>query len=230
MDFIFILMPIVFAVGVVLAIYGHKREQERRAAMGGWAQTRGLFFEADKVRGFDKQYREFDCLRKGSNRYAFNIMAGEIEGLEAKFFDYHYETRSSDSKGNRRTTHHHFSAVILLSPFPLQPLVIRPEHIFDKLTAAFGWDDIDFESAEFSRRYHVKSPDKRWAYDVIHAPVMEMLLQVKGYHFACDGRSMICHGSARRFELAEFEQAFRLASGILQGIPHHARERVAGHA
>ncbi len=107
--------------------------------------------------------------------------------------------------------------------------MIRPEHLFHKLSAAFGWDDIDFESAEFSRRYYVKSPDKRWAYDVIHARVMEMLLRVKGYHFECDSRSMICHGSAGRFELGEFEQAFRLAAGILRGIPDHARERVLQH-
>lgn len=40
----------------------------------------------------------------------------------------------------------------------------------------FGFDDIDFESVEFSRKFFVKSPDKRFAYDVIHPAMMEFLL------------------------------------------------------
>ncbi|MCZ6810529.1 MAG: hypothetical protein O7D97_00875, partial [Planctomycetota bacterium] len=55
-------------------------------------------------------------------------------------------------------------------------LLIRREGMFDKLAGAFGFDDIDFESAEFSKRFYVKSPDKRFAYDVIHPRMMEFLL------------------------------------------------------
>jgi hypothetical protein len=41
----------------------------------------------------------------------------------------------------------------------------------------FGFDDIDFESSEFSSRFIVKSADKRFAYDVIHPRMMEFLLE-----------------------------------------------------
>jgi hypothetical protein len=58
----------------------------------------------------------------------------------------------------------------------LPTLFIRREGIFDALSRAFGFDDIDFESVEFSKRFYVKSSDKRFAYDVIHPPVMEYLL------------------------------------------------------
>ena len=40
----------------------------------------------------------------------------------------------------------------------------------------FGFDDIDFESDEFSREFCVKAADRRWAFDVIHQATMEFLL------------------------------------------------------
>jgi hypothetical protein len=145
-------------------------------------------------------------------------------------FDYHYETHSTDSKGRRQTHHHRFCAAIVVSDFRLKEMTIRPEGIFDKMKAAFGWDDIDFESAEFSRSYYVSCPDKRWAYDVIHGEVMEMLLRERGYSLESDGRYILCLGNGRRFELAEFERAFQLVAGFLKLMPDHAKERANYHA
>ena len=98
------------------------------------------------------------------------------------------------------------------------------------MKAAFGWDDIDFESAEFSRKYFVKCEDKRWAYDVLHGRVMELLLRVQGYSFEGDGRMIMVRAGEKRFSLAEFERAFQLVATILKEIPDHAKERAAYHA
>jgi len=108
-------------------------------------------------------------------------------------FDYHYETHSTDSKGHRRTNHHHFSAVILASALPLKPLFIRAEGFFDKLTEFVGFDDIDFESAEFSRKFYVKAKDRRWAYDVIHARTMEFLLSMPRFTIQFDRNNVIAN-------------------------------------
>ena len=62
-------------------------------------------------------------------------------------------------------------------PFRNVPdLLIRPEGFFDKVAGAFGFDDIDFESEEFSRAFFVKSSDKRFAYDVLHPRMLELLM------------------------------------------------------
>jgi hypothetical protein len=42
-----------------------------------------------------------------------------------------------------------------------------------------GFDDIDFESEEFSRAFYVTSDNKKFAYDVIHQKMMEYLLANK---------------------------------------------------
>jgi hypothetical protein len=54
--------------------------------------------------------------------------------------------------------------------------VICREGFWSKVAQAFGYDDIDFESAEFSRRFCVRSRDKKFAYDFCHARMMEFLL------------------------------------------------------
>jgi hypothetical protein len=40
-----------------------------------------------------------------------------------------------------------------------------------------GYDDIDFESHEFSRAFCVRSSDRKFAYDVCNARMMEFLLE-----------------------------------------------------
>ena len=55
-------------------------------------------------------------------------------------------------------------------------LTIGPEGFFSKIAQAVGYDDIDFESHEFSRQFCVRSRDKKFAYDVCHARMIEYLM------------------------------------------------------
>jgi hypothetical protein len=229
MELFIVIIPfaITIVIGLVIwsVIQGHKKAKARQAAMAAWAAERQLYYHADKVRGFNKEYPSFGCLKTGSNRFAYNIIGGKWEGFEMKMFDYHYETTSTDSEGNTTTHTHRFSAVIVEPPFATRQIMIRPEGMFDKMKAAFGWDDINFESAEFSRKYYVACEDKRWAYDVIHGKIMELLLKVRKYTIQGDGRAMMIRMGESRFELAEFERAFRVLATILREIPEHAKER-----
>ena len=59
------------------------------------------------------QYNFIDQTNQGSNRYASNVMQGEYKSHPVTLFDYHYETYSTDSKGNRNTHHHYRSFFIL---------------------------------------------------------------------------------------------------------------------
>ncbi|HZL77977.1 MAG TPA: DUF3137 domain-containing protein, partial [Candidatus Limnocylindrales bacterium] len=45
-----------------------------------------------------------------------------------------------------------------------------------KVAEVFGYQDIKFESAEFSKTFCVRSKDKKFAYDVCNAKMMEYLL------------------------------------------------------
>ena len=94
--------------------------------------------------------------------------------------DYHYEY-DAPARQNNDDAHVHVQlfSLSICRTAQLPDLFIRREGIFDSVKRAFGFDDIDFESAEFSKRFFVKSSDKRFAYDVIHPKMMEFLLATR---------------------------------------------------
>ena len=209
-------IAVVFVILIIaLVAYGVYADRKRRAELSAWAAGRGLVLSREKIRDLDKTYPNFGCLRYGDTRYAYNTVRGRLNGREMLGFDYHYVTGSGK---NRQV--HLFSAVILTSDVPLKPLLIRPENVFDKISEFFGADDIDFESAEFSRRFYVKSPDKRWAYDVIHARTMEFLLASPSFAMQFDRDRVICYRNGC-FRPDDFEAACQLVAGVLDRLPEY---------
>ena len=148
-------------------------------------------FDADEDYAYDSEFSQFSIFCHGSSRYAYNTLRGGLrfgdEAWPARMGDYHYQTTSHNGK-TTTTHHHHFSYLLVELPYPSLPdLRIRREGIFDALAGAFGFDDIDFESAEFSKRFHVKSADKKFAYDVCYPPMMEFLLASEPPAMEIDG-------------------------------------------
>lgn len=171
-----IIIIAVVALIVVGAVLGHLAAKKRREAMLALATRLGLRFDPGKDRELARRFAFLDKLRQGSNRYAFNVLSGRYEDHDVTAFDYHYETHSTNSKGHRQTHHHHFSFFIVHLPASFPELKIGPEGFFSKIAQAFGYDDIDFESHEFSRKFCVRSKDKKFAYDVCNARMIEYLL------------------------------------------------------
>ncbi|MCF7849001.1 MAG: DUF3137 domain-containing protein [Kiritimatiellales bacterium] len=173
MPLIIVLFVVVF---IVVAVLGAQAAKKRREAMAVLAAKLDLHYTAEKDYQLDNRYSFLDKLRQGSNRYAYNMISGSYEGHTVMVFDYHYETHSTDSKGRRQTHHHHFSFFILTLPKSFPELTIGKEHFFSKIAQAIGFDDIDFESHEFSRKFTVRSKDKKFAYDFCNARMIEYLL------------------------------------------------------
>lgn len=176
--FVEILLIIGFLIlAGVLAYLGHLQAKKRREAFFSLANELGFTFRPDRDAGFARRFGFLEHLDDGSQRYAFNILSGQLGGQQAHIFDYHYETYSRNSKGNRTTHHHYFSIFTLALPAAFPELRITREHFFSKLGQAFGLDDIDFESVEFSKRFNVKSRDKKFAYDFCNAQMIDYLLR-----------------------------------------------------
>ncbi|MEN8661847.1 MAG: hypothetical protein ABF330_05075 [Lentimonas sp.] len=163
-------------IGVV-AYLSHLQAKKRREAFERLALDLGFRFYPQKDYSFAKRFGFLNHMDDGHKRYAFNRLSGEVDGQQANIFDYHYETYSRDSKGNRRTNHHYFSIFTLSLPAALPELNIEREGFFSKIGQALGFDDIDFESLEFSKRYKVKSRDKKFAYDFCNAQMIDYLLR-----------------------------------------------------
>lgn len=216
---IIVIAAVIAALVIGGAVWNARMKDKRRNEMAGWAFANGLKFSANKDTGLWFRYDPFKFLQRGENYYAYNVMYGTVAGRVTCGFDYHYETHSSDSKGNRQTHHHYFSALALDAGFPLKELSIRPEGLLDRVGEFVGLDDIDFESAEFSRKFHVTAPDRRWAYDVIHQKTMELMLTYPRFHIDFRGSQVMAYHPSKTFSIAEFSQALKVAGSILDLIP-----------
>ena len=159
------------AIGIVAMVFGVLAARKRREAMRTLAARLGLRFEPGRNRHLARQYKFLDKLRRGSNRYAYNILSGNYRQHNVTLFDYHYQTGSGED-----THHYHISFFMLHLPVSFPELVIGKEGFFSKIAQAVGYDDIDFESHEFSRKFCVRSKDKKFAYDVCNARMIEYLL------------------------------------------------------
>ncbi len=185
--FIFILVA---AIIIAAVIFGARAAKKRREELATLAVRLGLNYRADNDGSLADRFAFLNALAQGSNRYAFNILSGTYQSHEVLVFDYHYETHSTDSKGRRQTHHHYFSCFILLLPRSFPELRITREGWLSKIAQAFGFDDIDLESAEFSRAFCVRSKDKRFAYDVCHAQMMEYLLANRDLSLEIEDRAL----------------------------------------
>jgi hypothetical protein len=165
--FIVVIIAVILFAIVGAAIAARKRREAFRAL----AARLGLRYEPGRSSEMARRYKFLDKLRRGHNRYAYNILSGSYKEHELTLFDYHYQTGSG-----KNTHHYHFSFFILYLPVSFPELVIGPEGIFSKIAQSFGYDDIDFESHEFSRKFCVRSSDKKFAYDVCNARMIEYLL------------------------------------------------------
>ncbi len=217
---------LVVALIIFGAISASKAKQKRQMALAAWSDARGWNFEPAEVSSIARRFPAFGCFKQGNDRYAYNVMRGSVGDYGGWAMDYHYTTTSTDSKGNTTTHHHNFSAVIIDSGLRLSPLGIKTESFFDKMKGAFGFDDIDFESAEFSRAFWVTAENKRWAYEVIHQGTMEFLLESPRYTLEMDGPYVLAW-RGRRFKPAQFEEALALATGILDRLPKDIRRALA---
>jgi hypothetical protein len=177
-----IAMFILTAAGlIVFAIISAKRRREALAAL---AQELKLDFDP-----YSDAHTHFDGFWPfgiGSGRRSANELSGQREGREWTIFDYRYTTGS----GKNRSTHR-VGVIACDLPISLPPLTIRAEGLFDKIAGLAGFDDINFESEAFSRRYHVKCDDRKAAYDLIHPQMIEFLLSIQPMHWQIRGRTLL---------------------------------------
>jgi hypothetical protein len=219
-----IAIVLVVLLVVVGAWYAWKQEQERKRQIASLADRLGLrFFEADDP-DHDEEYSQFEIFRRGHSRAAQNTLVGYLElfGRECplRLGDFRYRVTTSNGKTTSTTTYR-FSYLIVHPPWSTPPLLVRPEGLFDKIAGAFGFDDIDFESEEFSRRFCVKSTDKRFAYDVLHPRMMEFLLAEKPPMLDIENGALCLSDGSRRWTPEQYEQNIALVRRFCDLWPRH---------
>ena len=228
---------VIFAIAALVIggiIWGFYAAKQRREALSALAAGMGLSFsEQDPLKeqvygksqgflaslfgsgqsGIPGRFGQFGALAVGDSRKGYNVLWGEHNGRELMAFDYQYSTGS----GKSRSTHRLSAAVVTLDcSFP--ELVIRPENFFDKIAAVVGFDDINFESHEFSKRFYVKGRDRKLAYEIITPEMMAFLLSCQGWSIELAGIDVMIW-TGRTWKPAEFRSAIAVLQGFLDRVP-----------
>lgn len=221
---VFLVILVIVAIIGAIAIGAHL-ERKRREALAALAAELGFQFDPSHDASHDDEYAHFEVFRQGHSRVAMNTLRGQVavdgRTCPVKMGDFRYRKREGSGK-NRRTVTYRFSYIIWHTPFASAPdVLIRREHVLDKLAGAFGFDDIDFESSEFSRKFCVKSPDKRFAYDLITPQMMEFLLASNPPTIDMEhGRICIVDGT-RRWKPEEFKGRLGWLRAFMDRWPEH---------
>jgi hypothetical protein len=193
-----ILPFVVFAVVAVgVAIGSYVLKQGRREAFGTFALQHGLEFSTDDP--FGLLGWPFSLFRRGDGRGIENVLSGSWKTEQVQAFDYWYYTEQHDSKGGRTRSYRRFSCVLVEVPAAFPHLEIGREGVFTWLADHLGMEDIEFESPEFNRRYNVKSENRRFAYELLDARMLEWLVGFdQGVAFEVLGNRILAYGDRRK--------------------------------
>jgi hypothetical protein len=216
-------------VVVGFIVWGQIAAGKRRKELEAMAASWGFSWSKDDPFGIAGRY-DHAPLCRGERRFAYNVFDGERGSRRVTCFDYHYVTYTRDSKGHRQTHTHRFSAALVHLDARFPRLLVRPENFLDKVAEFVGADDIDFESAEFSRKFFVKCDDRRLAYDIFHARAMEyMLAHPADLTFDFRGDTVLL-ADDRTWNPARFADAVGRIEGLLALVPDFVWDNLRGGA
>jgi hypothetical protein len=137
------------------------------------AESRGL--SRAESRGLSRA--ESRGLSRGDSR---GMPRADSRGMPANIFDYTYYSESTNSKGHTSRHYSTRTVVALELPQSFPGIVIKPDSAFREFFEFIAGADIDFESDEFNKRFYVWADDRKFAYAVVTAPMMDFLLRARG--------------------------------------------------
>ena len=214
-----ILLFLVVVAGIfALAAYSADQRRKQWQAMAEQVGFRAAEGDPRSIRENEPGFALFDL---GHSKTVLRTMEGRSGDVALTVFDYRYKTGS----GKHQVTHT-LSAIMADLPIDCPRLAIRPEHFGDRIAASLGFDDIDFESDAFNRRFHVKGAEKRFAYDICHPGMMEFLIEVPEFCWELLGRRLLLYSRRlKTFDAEELGRSLRALDGFVARLPDYLTSR-----
>ena len=227
------LVPVIF-VGFVLLIIGvvvvgYLQAKKRREGMAAYAASRGWTYTEQDPSLLDRF--EGAPFGTGQDREAFNVMRGTAHDRPMVVFDYRYVTThtSTDAQGHSKTerTTHPFSVIAVNTGAVMPALAVTPEGLVSRFFGRLTNSDIELESEDFNRAFTVTCPNRRFASDVLHPRMMELLLQWPELAWRFDADSVLAIRSGAH-DVQEVEAKLAALDAILDAVPDFVWREVRG--
>ena len=226
-------IPLVFVgfivLMVVVLVVGHLRAKKRREGLAGYAARRGWTFAERDQTLLDRF--EGAPFGTGEDREASNVMRGTAHDRPMVVFDYEYVTTSTrtDSEGHSTTDRdtHAFSVMAVNTGAVLPALSVTPEGMVGRFFGRLTNSDIELESEDFNRAFTVTCPNRRFASDVLHPRMMELLLQWPELAWRFDADSLLAIRPGKH-DVTEVEAKLAALDAILDTVPDFVWREVGG--
>lgn len=171
-------------------LYERKRTQDLKALA---TSLKFSFSAADN--GVLGKMGIFPLFAQGRSQKASNIMQGRANDIDVIIMDYQYTTGSGKNSHTWRQT-----VIAIRSPLlNLPSFTLRPENVFHKIGAVFGYQDIDFAShSAFSKRYLLQGDDENAVRALFTDALLSHYDQSKGLSTESDGDMFIFYRASKR--------------------------------
>lgn len=208
---------VVLMIFALLTIYKAIHAKERIVALARIAQHHGWRFSTDAVAGANTDL-PFDTFKRGDGRGTANVLIGEIDGHEARVFDFWWYVEQKDSYSRSRNggtgfgvgaagaflgegsggeqppsrRYNSLTCAIISIDNVLPHLIIGRENRATRALGAMGARDLQLESEEFNRTFHITCDDQRFATAFLDAGMQDFMIQAGGkFTFEARGRWLL---------------------------------------
>jgi len=215
-----------FAFVVVLIVVGVIQNKRRQEGLAAFAAARGWVYKKSDpslVTRFNG-----NPFGTGDSRRATNCLYGAHAERQMVAFDYQYTT-TSGSGDNRDTDTHNYSVVAMSLGLQVPPLAVSPEGAVGRFFGRLTNRDIELESEDFNRAFTVTAHDRRFASDVLHPQMMQMLLQWPALGWRLEGDSILVVRSGHH-QPSEVDATLAVMDAILDKFPEHVWRTLRGQA
>jgi hypothetical protein len=219
---------VVGAVSVIaLVVYlSWRAEQKRIAALRAYAASRGWTYTPRDDSWHDTFHGS--PFESGHGRSSTKVLTGRHDDRDAAVFDFVFHTTETSTDAQGHTSHrevpHRFNVVALSLGARTPGLAVSPEGAFGRLLGRMFNNDIELESEEFNRAFTVTADDRRFAFDVLHPRMMELLLRHPDTAWRIDqGWLLTVEDGA--YDLPVVERRLAFADAVLDALPGFLREQ-----
>jgi hypothetical protein len=220
---------IVIAV-VVFLLVQQQRRRRRRALHGLAALLKFQCYDRDP---FATMTLPFGLFERGDGRGVDLLMSGTRqkdggEDVPVRLFDYWYYEQTSDGRGGRSRTYHRFTcSVSLIAGVACPRLSVKHEGLLSKIGQHIGFGNIDFESEEYNRMFQVTSEDKKFAYAMIDAGMIDFMIKTGGLcAFEVVGPYLLV--TMKKLAPPDWRALLNATMGVHTNVPPAVREMYPG--
>jgi len=214
--------PILLMGGVALVwLHSWAGRDRRRLAIARFARDRGLEFRARNKEALSEDFRLFG---RGDGGRVRNVLQGEWNGVPVRAMDYDYFATRTMWVFYRVKDWRRFSVAVLDLGASVPSVIAERNGAAGLASDYMGFHDVQLNSDEFNRRFHVTADDREFAYQFFDLGMLRWLLnQPDLLETEVQGRRALV--ALPRLEPDQMGRLFDAAVGFRSHIPALVRRK-----